>query len=155
MNWRRALITAAAVFLSGANISFAGNSTQEEENKRITHIWVDAAMFGHWDKIAQYMSPDFKTHDWRVKSGDLVGLKQGFDGMTKMAQAVKLEITGERDYADGDYVISHYNTKVTSNNGVWYVVGTEIFRFSNGKMVEHWNNQQTVPLMSANTNGAF
>jgi predicted SnoaL-like aldol condensation-catalyzing enzyme len=38
---------------------------------------------------------------------------------------------------------------------VWNVLGVEILRFENGKIVEHWNNQQDVPLMSANANGAF
>jgi predicted SnoaL-like aldol condensation-catalyzing enzyme len=82
-------------------------------------------------------------------------MKKGFEGMVKMAQQAKLVVTGEREYADGEYVIMHYLLTVTGPGGVRKYPDAEILRFANGKIAEHWNADQELPMMSANANGAF
>lgn len=154
MNWKQPLSVALVSLLLGSTASMAGNSPQEQENKRIAEMWVRAAIPGDWAKVAPYMAPDFKTHDWHEKAGDLASMKEGFEGMTKMASMMKLQFEpGARVYADGDYAIVHYVVSVTTQNGMEKHAGVEILRFANGKIAEHWNSDQKLPLMSPNPNG--
>lgn len=52
-----------------------------------------------------------------------------------------------RVFADGDYVVAH-----TDYNFFGPKIGFDIFRFEDGKIVEHWDNLQTKP-ESANPSG--
>jgi predicted SnoaL-like aldol condensation-catalyzing enzyme len=135
--------------------SHAGASPQEEKNKRVASIYVHAMLLGDYDKIAPYISPEFKTHDWHVKTGDQPSLKVAFAGRAKQTTGLKLEIAGERQFASGDYVVHHFLTTISGGPQAGKVACVEIFRFSNGKIIEEWNVPQPVPAQSANSNGVF
>jgi predicted SnoaL-like aldol condensation-catalyzing enzyme len=55
----------------------------------------------------------------------------------------------------GDYVINHHILVLKGGAQERKIVGVEILKFSNGKIVEHWNASVTVPEQPANNNGVF
>jgi predicted SnoaL-like aldol condensation-catalyzing enzyme len=154
MYWKRMSIAAAMVFVSGMTASFAETSQQENENKRVADVYLHAVMVGDYNKIAPYLSPEFKTHDWHVKTGDLAAFKAAVQAMAKAGSNGGIEITGERNFVDGDYVIVHHALAMKGAQER-KIVGVEILKFSKGKIVEQWNLSQPVPAQSANGNGIF
>jgi predicted SnoaL-like aldol condensation-catalyzing enzyme len=152
MDLRGVSIAATAALLLGVSVSHAGTGAQEEKNKRVASIFVHAMLAGDYDKIAPYIGPGFKTHDWHVKGGDQPALKTAFEGMAK--QASDRKVAKERSFADGDYVTSHFVVDISGAKPM-QVATVEIFKFSKGKIVEQWNVAQPVPAQSANSNGIF
>jgi predicted SnoaL-like aldol condensation-catalyzing enzyme len=58
-----------------------------------------------------------------------------------------------RAFVDGDHVIIHYHVK-KSPEDLGFVV-MDIFRLTDGLVVEHWDCVQDVPAHSPNTNSMF
>lgn len=61
------------------------------------------------------------------------------DGKKALLEALKYfngEIIIHRIFADGDFVVVHNEFSEEGNEGV----GFDIFKFNNGKIVEHWDN---------------
>ena len=56
-------------------------------------------------------------------------------------------------YVDGDYAIIHSHVRMKADDRGMAVV--DIFRFENGKVVEHWDVVQPIPEKSANNNTMF
>ena len=56
-------------------------------------------------------------------------------------------------YVDGDYAIIHSHVRMKADDRGMAVV--DIFRFENGKVVEHWDVVQPIPEKSANGNTMF
>jgi predicted SnoaL-like aldol condensation-catalyzing enzyme len=135
--------------------SFGATSQVEERHKQIAATFLAAAMVGDFDRVAQYLAPNFKTHDFHIAKGNVDGLRAAFQAMAKAAPQLHVEISKQREFVSGDYVIVHYLITVKHGTGQEQHIGAEIFEFSHGKIVEHWNADQPVPAQAANSNGVF
>jgi len=89
----------------------------------------------------------FIQHDPRVEGG-LEGFKRFVAGLP-----ADTKVNTVRIFADGDYVVAHSEFTVSAGPQL----GFDIFRFENGRIVEHWDVLQ--PLVSReqskNPNGEF
>lgn len=71
----------------------------------------------------------------------------GFGAALTALPAGSAKVNTVRVFQDGDYVFAH-----TDYNFFGPKIGFDIFRFENGKIVEHWDNLQETPT-SANPSG--
>ncbi len=80
-----------------------------------------------------------------------LGAEDGLDGFGKLLSQLpkdSAKVKTIRVFADGDYVFTH-----TEYNFFGPKTGFDIFRFENGKIVEHWDNlaEKTLPNPSGHT----
>ena len=92
--------------------------------------------------IAQkLLSPHYKQHNQHYK-----------DGAEALISAIPemkgTQTTIHRAFSDGDYVVLHSEVRLPSGESS---VAFDIFRFKNGKIVEHWDN--IAAKTSANSSG--
>ena len=78
-----------------------------------------------------------------------LNVADGLEGLSELAKHLPPDVKVEtiRVYQDGDYVFAH-----TDYNFFGPKVGFDVFRYENGKIVEHWDNLQEKP-SSANPSG--
>ncbi|CUH63378.1 putative ester cyclase [Thalassovita gelatinovora] len=123
-----------------------------EQNKRNVVAFYEQ-MFNDCDPkgaIAAYAGGDYIQHNPHVRSG-----KQGFiDYFEKMAAEYPgKNVIVKRALAEDDFVILHCHQ--IWPEGLEYA-GIDIFRLdSAGKIVEHWDVLQQMPVTSAHDNGMF
>ncbi len=127
-------------------------ATQEqmEINKRNVMAFYDLIINKKdFESASKYMGPRYKQHNPLVKDYP-EGLKEFIEFLKTNHPNAKSEIV--RVFADGDYVILHVHSvrPPTTHRAI-----VEIFRLENGKIDEHWDVIQEVPLDSANPNGMF
>lgn len=70
-----------------------------------------------------------------------LAVADGLEGFGKLLQALpkgSAKVDTKRVFQDGDYVFSHTEYEFFGPK-----IGFDIFRFENGKIVEHWDNLQT------------
>jgi predicted SnoaL-like aldol condensation-catalyzing enzyme len=84
-----------------------------------------------------------------------LGAADGLAGFGVLLQALpkgSAKVNTLRVYQDGDYVFTH-----TDYNFFGPKIGFDVFRFENGKIVEHWDTIETIPPRSEwkNANGKF
>jgi len=100
--------------------------------------------------IQLYGGTDYKQHNPLVEDG--------WDGLRKFIGWIRTNYPKSRmvlkhAFADGDYVITHSNwVRVPGERGDAVV---DIFRVSEGKVVEHWDVIQPIPETAANKNSMF
>ena len=82
----------------------------------------------------------YKQHNLKVEDG-VEGLQKL---LRQLPAGVKVKVV--RAFEDGDYIFTHANY-----NFGGLITGFDVFRFENGKMVEHWDNLQ--PTQPANPSG--
>jgi predicted SnoaL-like aldol condensation-catalyzing enzyme len=84
-----------------------------------------------------YINPNvYIQHNLAVGDG-----REGFVARMKSRPKGSAKVNTVRVFEDGDFVFTH--TEYTF--AVGHRVGFDIFRFENGKMVEHWDNLQETP----------
>jgi predicted SnoaL-like aldol condensation-catalyzing enzyme len=86
-------------------------------------------------------------------------IEDGMDGVRKFVAWIAAnhpDAHGEikRVFANGDYVILHSHWHGLSNNPRGEAV-VDIFRWEDGKVVEHWDVIQPIPEKTANNNTMF
>jgi len=82
-----------------------------------------------------YINPDkYIQHNLMVGDG-----LQGFGEVIKQLPEGSAKVKVVRAFQDGDYVFAH-----TEYNFFGPKIGFDIFRFENGKIVEHWDNLQQI-----------
>ncbi|MGY5847395.1 nuclear transport factor 2 family protein [Salegentibacter sp. HM20] len=83
-----------------------------------------------------YINPDkYIQHNLGAADG-LVG----FGALLQQLPPNSAKVNTVRAFQDGDYVFTH-----TDYNFFGPKIGFDIFRFENGKIVEHWDNLQETP----------
>ena len=125
---------------------------QLEMNKRTVREWNDLAINQRKpeEAVAKYLGPHYRQHNPGAGDGPepfIAAVK----GLTKTFPALRME--PKRIIAEDDYVVLHSHLILKPGDRGRAVV--DIFRFENGKIVEHWDVVQEVPETSANENTMF
>jgi predicted SnoaL-like aldol condensation-catalyzing enzyme len=148
--WKAALTISAALLLSAAP-AFAGNTPQEEANKKtVIELYEKGINQKDFEAAAKYFGPKYTQHNPRAADG-----AEGFKAFINFLKAKLPQYHSEikKAFADGDYVILHvHNVPAPGQRGAAIV---DIFRLENGKVVEHWDVRQEIPEKSANNNTMF
>ncbi|OGG59137.1 hypothetical protein A3C89_01885 [Candidatus Kaiserbacteria bacterium RIFCSPHIGHO2_02_FULL_50_50] len=144
-----AAIAAAGYFYITAQTALAERA-QEEENKKLV-LTAYQALFGDHDLSAleKYWGEPYIQHNPLVPNGK-AALGAFVQSMID-AGAPKSTLDVKRVAAEGDYVWVH----LRSSFGEQEVAIVDIFRVEQGKIVEHWDVIQPVPVESANSNTMF
>ncbi len=131
--------------------AFAGNTPQEEANKKAVLEFYDKAI-NQKDFVAasKYIGPRYTQHN--------PGAADGPEGLKAFLQFAKEKLPNyhadiKKVLADGDYVMLHVHSKREAGDRGFAVM--DIFKLENGKIVEHWDVAQPIPEKSANSNGMF
>ncbi|GIG67236.1 nuclear transport factor 2 family protein [Phytomonospora endophytica] len=96
------------------------------------------------------IGPDYVQHNPRIADG--------IDGFAAFVAQIAEEFPDlhaevKALYAEGDHVVGHvHGVRVPGQAGTAIV---DIFRLSDGLIVEHWDVMQPVPEEAANGNGMF
>jgi predicted SnoaL-like aldol condensation-catalyzing enzyme len=127
----------------------AATAEQMEANKKTVWALYDAAFNKKDMALARtYLGPHYKQHNPMAKD-DVAGLA-GFVAFLK-AKSPNFQVELLREFADGDYVITHVWGHNGSNGRGF--IAMDIFRLENGKVVEHWDSVQPIPEKAMNSNG--
>lgn len=131
--------------------------TETEQNKQNAIAFYDL-MFNQCqpaEAIAQYVGDVYIQHNPHVTDG-----KEGFiTYFERMAREYPgKRVTVRRAVAEANLVVLHclQEWPVADGSGTENWAGMDIFRFDqNGKIVEHWDVLQVVPVTSVNDNTLF
>jgi predicted SnoaL-like aldol condensation-catalyzing enzyme len=123
-----------------------------ERNKKAALEFYDLAINKKdYEMASKYIGAGYKQHNPLVGEG-----KEGFKAFLAMLKKDFPQAHSEvkRVFADGNYVIIHvHSTRIPNTPGRAIF---DCFRFDdNGKVVEHWDAIQDVPVKAANPNGMF
>jgi predicted SnoaL-like aldol condensation-catalyzing enzyme len=155
MSWTLALaaasITITAALTLAAPRAAAADARQMEANKQAAADFYDKAINQKdFDAAAKYIGSRYVQHNPNAADGP-EGLKAFLGVLREKFPSYHSEI--KRTFADGDYVILHvHNVPVPGARGRAII---DIFKFENGKIVEHWDVAQEIPEKPANSNGMF
>ena len=122
-----------------------------EENKRNAIAFYKLAYEGKpREAVAQYLGEEYIQHNPSVMDGK-EGFIEYFERMQKEYPDKSIEFV--RSVAEGDLVALHTHQTWPDNDEY---VTMDFFRFDvNGKICEHWDAMQQVPLKSANPNKMY
>jgi predicted SnoaL-like aldol condensation-catalyzing enzyme len=148
--WKLAGAAFAALLMSAAP-GLAGNTVQEEANKKVViDLYEKGINQKDFEAAAKNFGPRYIQHNPRAADG-----QEGFKAFIGFLKAKFPNYHSEikRVFADGDFVILHvHNVPEPGQRGAAIV---DIFRLENGKVVEHWDVRQDIPEQSANGNSMF
>jgi predicted SnoaL-like aldol condensation-catalyzing enzyme len=148
-----AIAAAATIAVLAAAVpqATAADAQQMEANKQAAAEFYDKAINQKdFDAASKYLGPRYVQHNPRAADGP-EGLKAFLGFLREKFPSYHSEI--KRTFADGDYVILHvHNVAVLGARGRAIV---DIFKFEDGKIVEHWDVAQEIPENPANNNGMF
>jgi len=103
---------------------------------------------GDFEAARALVGPHYIQHNPEVADG--YDAFAGFIGGLRAAFP-KFRVETVRSFADGDFVILHGRSHHGPTPNSEALV--DIFRFENGKIVEHWDVVQPIPDVSRNSNG--
>jgi predicted SnoaL-like aldol condensation-catalyzing enzyme len=144
-------IALVAGLLALVTPAIAGNSAQEEANKKVVLDFYDKALNQKdFDAAAKHFGPRYIQHNPLAADG-IEGFKKFIEFRREKFPNTKSEI--KRALADGDMVILHvHSIREPGERGVAIV---DVFRLESGKIVEHWDVIQPIPEKAANDNTMF
>lgn len=130
----------------------ATTTTNLEANKKTVREFYDLAFNQKKpaEAVAKYVGPRYTQHNPGAPDGPeaFVQFVKGFTG-----QFPELRVHFKRFIAEGDLVVVHSN--IVPKPGTRGIAAADIFRVTNGKIVEHWDVLQDVPEQAANQNSMF
>ena len=139
-----------ALVAASASVMACNNNNKKAENmtaERMEQMVVEelkAIETGAQEPVAYINAESYTQHNLGVADG-LAGFGAALAQLANYPE--KARVNTVRVFADGDYVVAH-----TDYNFFGPKIGFDIFRFEDGKIVEHWDNLQTTP-ESANPSG--
>jgi len=107
-------------------------NTMEKSNKEKVAELLKSIETGAPEAIAYVNSNKYIQHNQAVADG-----LAGFGALLQMLPEGSAKVNTVRVFQDGDYVFAH-----TDYNFFGPKIGFDIFRFEDGKIVEHWDNLQ-------------
>ena len=123
-----------------------------ERNKKAALAFYDFAINKKdYEAASKYIGSGYKQHNPLVADG-----KEGFKAFLSMLRKDFPQAHSEvkRIFADGNYVVIHVHSIRVPNTPGRAIF--DCFRFDdNGKIVEHWDAIQEIPIKAANPNGMF
>ena len=136
-----ALLCAGLAGCAPTNISLKGKNVSIQPKQQVIEL-LKAIETGEAAPVAVVNPEKYIQHNLAVADG-LAGFGAALQALPKGSARVNTV----RVLQDGDYVFSH-----TDYNFFGPKIGFDIFRFENGKIVEHWDNLQQTPV-TANPSG--
>ena len=127
-------------FSACTNQNNSNSQTQKEEkmefsNKEKVIALLKSIETGEQEPIG-YINPDkYIQHNLGAADG-----LAGFGALLQQLPANSARVNTVRAFQDGDFVFTH-----TDYNFFGPKIGFDIFRFEDGKIVEHWDNLQETP----------
>lgn len=115
--------------------------TQKSQKQQVTEL-LKAIETGAAEPVGYINAEHYKQHNLAIADG-----LAGFGAALQALPAGSARVNTVRVFQDGDYVFAH-----TDYNFFGDKIGFDIFRFENGKIVEHWDNLQAKPTQ-ANPSG--
>jgi predicted SnoaL-like aldol condensation-catalyzing enzyme len=145
------VLVAHLTALALAQSAVAGNTAQEEANKKVVvEFYAKALNDKDFEAAAKHFGPHYIQHNPNAADG-IEGFKKFIEYRREKFPNAKSVI--KRVLVDGDMVILHLHAmREPGERGVAIV---DIFRLENGKIVEHWDVVQPIPETAANSNGMF
>jgi predicted SnoaL-like aldol condensation-catalyzing enzyme len=147
-------ITLAATALSlmlAAPPVFAADAAQMEANKKAAMEFYDAAINKKdFEAASKFIGNRYTQHNPGAADGP-EGLKAFLGFLREKFPQYHSDI--KRAFADGDYVILHVHNIPTPGARGRAIM--DIFKFENGKVVEHWDVAQDIPESPRNNNTMF
>lgn len=129
----------------------AGHTEQERANLRTAVAFYETLLnTKDVDAARRYVGPHYRQHSPLAADG-FEALRAFLMSMFDEHPAMHVEI--KRAFADGDYVILHVHARLGPGDRGAAV--TDIFRFEQGKIVEHWDVLQQIPESAPNANSMF
>jgi predicted SnoaL-like aldol condensation-catalyzing enzyme len=124
-----------------------------EEQRNLDHVlgmFRDVLQPLDADQVDRYISPDYIQHSPMAAPG-----RDSLKAFLRMVRAASPNSSQRllRAFVDGDHVILHYHVKKDPEDRGFVVM--DIFRLSNGIVVEHWDCVQDVPAQSPNPISMF
>jgi predicted SnoaL-like aldol condensation-catalyzing enzyme len=122
------------------------------QNKRLAKECLDTIFNQHdpAQAVAKYIGANYRQHNPNAADGP-DGILAYATGYLKANPNLRMEF--KRIIAEGDLVAVHSFLKPNSGDLGRAVV--DIFRVEDGRLVEHWDVMQPVPLKAENRNGMF
>ncbi|USD67545.1 nuclear transport factor 2 family protein [Vibrio sp. SCSIO 43136] len=128
----RTLLATSVVSLAAcANV---GGSSAELTNKEKAVAVISSIETGDQTAVSYINAESYTQHNLAVADG-LAGFGEVLHALPKGSAKAQVK----RALQDGDYVVTH-----TDYNFFGPKVGFDVFRFENGKIVEHWDNLQEI-----------
>ena len=137
--------------LSFPTLATAGNTPQEENNKKPVVDFYDKALNQKdFEAAAKHFGPHYIQHNPNAADG-IEGFKKFIEFRREEFPNARSDI--KRVLADGDMVIVHVHAiREPGERGSAII---DMFRLENGRIVEHWDVVQPIPEKAANTNTMF
>jgi predicted SnoaL-like aldol condensation-catalyzing enzyme len=139
--------------VEGSGVLSTRDRTQEERNKAVVRqVYDEVFAKGNTNLVNQLFSEIYIQHNPNVING-----REAFVDFVKFLGSLNPPpvITVKHILADGDFVAVHWHASVTPANEFSGQSGFDLFRLDNGKIVEHWDVIQDVPVQSASGNSMF
>jgi predicted SnoaL-like aldol condensation-catalyzing enzyme len=103
-----------------------------------------------FSKASQYLGTTYKQHNPHAEDG-VEGFRHFVEKLRATTPTSHSEVV--RAFSDGDFVILHvHKTQSAQDRGVAIV---DIFRLSEGKIIEHWDVTQEIPERTVSGNPMF
>ena len=112
-----------------------------QENKRIVNLYTEQVLIQkQWDLAGEYLESDFIQHNPKLADG-----QKALENHYETTEVTKMHIV----IGEGDFVL----TQSAGKFGILPHVVYDIYRLSNGRIVEHWSVKQQIPTEMAHNNG--
>jgi predicted SnoaL-like aldol condensation-catalyzing enzyme len=141
--------SAAAAVAQSAAAAREAKAEKEARNKRLILEYYDLALNKRdFAAARQFIGANYTQHNPDIADGP-----EGLEAFIKIIERdlPNLRVEFLRVIADGDFVITHNH----GYNSPGDMAVVDIFRIEDGKVVEHWDVLQPVPVSAANPNGMF
>lgn len=139
------LSSLAALLITGCTLSHDNNVGAIKSEKQQVVELLNSIENGSPEPVAYINQSKYIQHNLAVKDG-LAGFGEVLQALPKGSAKVKVD----RVFKDGDFVFAQ-----TEYNFFGPKAGFDIFRFENGKIVEHWDNLQPIVEKTANGHTQF